>query len=197
MRALLKFSNAVDWLSSQIGKYVIWLILASTVVSGVNAVVRKAFNISSNAFLEVQWYLFAAAFLLAAGYTLLQGEHVKIDVVSSRLSQRAQMWIDVVGFACFLTPFCLAVLWYGVPFFLRGLQSGEMSANAGGLIRWPVYAMIPLGFSLLLLQGWSELVKRLAFLQGLIDDPTAKKAEKTAEEELAEAIRRLADAKNN
>jgi TRAP-type mannitol/chloroaromatic compound transport system permease small subunit len=197
MRALLKFSNAVDWLSSQIGKYVIWLILASTVVSGVNAVVRKASNISSNAFLEVQWYLFAAAFLLAAGYTLLQGEHVKIDVVSSRLSQRAQMWIDVVGFACFLTPFCLAVLWYGVPFFLRGLQSGEMSANAGGLIRWPVYAMIPLGFSLLLLQGWSELVKRLAFLQGLIDDPTAKKAEKTAEEELAEAIRRLADAKNN
>jgi TRAP-type mannitol/chloroaromatic compound transport system permease small subunit len=197
MRALLKFSNAVDWLSSQIGKYVIWLILASTVVSGVNAVVRKAFNVSSNAFLEVQWYLFAAAFLLAAGYTLLQGEHVKIDVVSSRLSQRAQMWIDVVGFTCFLTPFCLAVLWYGVPFFLRGLQSGEMSANAGGLIRWPVYAMIPLGFSLLLLQGWSELIKRLAFLQGLIEDPTAKKTEKTAEEELAEAIRRLADAKNN
>ncbi len=197
MRALLKFSNAVDWLSSQIGKYVIWLILASTVVSGVNAVVRKVFNVSSNAFLEVQWYLFAAAFLLAAGYTLLQGEHVKIDVVSSRLSQRAQMWIDVIGFTCFLTPVCLAVLWYGVPFFVRGFQSGEMSSNAGGLVRWPVYAMIPLGFSLLLLQGWSELIKRLAFLQGLIDDPTAKKTEKTAEEELAEAIRRLAEAKNN
>lgn len=195
MRALLKFSNAVDWLNSLIGKYVIWLILASTIVSGVNAVVRKVFNVSSNAYLEVQWYLFAAAFLLAAGYTLLSGEHVKIDVVASRLPKRTQMWMDVFGFLFFLTPVCLAVLWYGIPFFLKGYHSGEMSNNAGGLIRWPVYAMIPLGFSLLLLQGWSELIKRLAFLQGLIDDPTAKKAEKTAEEELAEAIRRLAESK--
>nr|WP_315226881.1 TRAP transporter small permease subunit [uncultured Albidiferax sp.] len=197
MRALLKFSNAVDWLSSQIGKYVIWLILASTIVSGVNAVVRKVFNVSSNAYLEVQWYLFAAAFLLAAGYTLLCGEHVKIDVVSSRLSKRTQIWMDVFGFAFFLTPVCLAILWYGVPFFLKGYTSGEMSNNAGGLIRWPVYAMIPLGFSLLLLQGWSELIKRLAFLQGLIEDPTAKKLEKTAEEELAEAILRLAESKKS
>nr|WP_315425753.1 TRAP transporter small permease subunit [uncultured Albidiferax sp.] len=195
MRALLKFSNAIDWLNGLIGKYVVWLILASTVVSGVNAVVRKVFNVSSNAYLEVQWYLFAAAFLLAAGYTLLCGEHVKIDVVSSRLSKRTQMWMDVFGFVFFLTPVCLAVLWYGIPFFLKGYHSGEMSNNAGGLIRWPVYAMIPLGFSLLLLQGWSELIKRLAFLQGLIEDPTAKKAEKTAEEELAEAIRRLAESK--
>ncbi len=195
MRALLKFSNAVDWLNSLVGKYVIWLILASTIVSGVNAVVRKVFNVSSNAFLEVQWYLFAAAFLLAAGYTLLSGEHVKIDVVSSRLSKRTQMWMDVLGFTFFLTPVCGAILWYGVPFFLKGYASGEMSNNAGGLIRWPVYAMIPLGFTLLLLQGWSELIKRLAYLQGLIDDPTAKKAEKTAEEELAEAILRLAESK--
>ena len=197
MRALLKFSNAVDWLSGQIGKYVIWLILASTIVSGVNAVVRKVFIVSSNAYLEVQWYLFAAAFLLAAGYTLLCGEHVKIDVVSSRLSKRTQIWMDVFGFAFFLTPVCLAILWYGVPFFLKGYTSGEMSNNAGGLIRWPVYAMIPLGFSLLLLQGWSELIKRLAFLQGLIEDPTAKKLEKTAEEELAEAILRLAESKKS
>lgn len=195
MRALLKFSNAIDWLNGLIGKYVVWLILASTVVSGVNAVVRKVFNVSSNAYLEVQWYLFAAAFLLAAGYTLLCGEHVKIDVVSSRLPKRTQMWMDVFGFAFFLTPVCLAILWYGIPFFLKGYHSGEMSNNAGGLVRWPVYAMIPLGFSLLLLQGWSELIKRLAFLQGLIEDPTAKKAEKTAEEELAEAIRRLAESK--
>ena len=197
MRALLKFSNAVDWLNSLVGKYVIWLILASTIVSGVNAVVRKVFNVSSNAFLEVQWYLFAAAFLLAAGYTLLCGEHVKIDVVSSRLSKRTQMWMDVLGFIFFLTPVCCAILWYGVPFFLKGYASGEISNNAGGLIRWPVYAMIPLGFTLLLLQGWSELIKRLAFLQGLIDDPTAKKAEKTAEEELAEAILRLAESKKS
>ncbi len=196
MQALLKFSRAVDWLNTQIGKYVIWLILASTVVSGVNAIVRKAFNVGSNAFLEVQWYFFAASFLLAAGYTLLNGEHVKIDVVSSKLSKRAQMWVDVFGFTCFLTPVCGAILWYGVPFFLKGFHSGEISSNAGGLIRWPVYAMIPLGFTLLLLQGWSELIKRLAFLQGLIEDPTQKKIEKTAEEELAEAIRQLAESKN-
>lgn len=194
MQALLKLSRAIDWLSGQIGKYVIWLILASTIISGINAVVRKAFNTSSNAFLEVQWYLFAASFLIAAGYTLLNGEHVKIDVVTSRLSKRAQIWIDIFGFACFLTPMCLAVLWYGIPFFTRALVSGEMSNNAGGLIRWPVYLMMPLGFGLLLLQGWSELIKRLAFLQGLIEDPTAKKQEKTAEEELAESIRRLAEA---
>ena len=196
MRTLLKFSKAVDWLNAQLGKYVIWLILASTVISAVNAVVRKVFDMSSNAFLEIQWYLFAASFLIAAGYTLLNGEHVKIDVVSSRLSKRAQIWIDIIGFAFFLTPMCLAILYYGVPFFLQGYRSGEISGNAGGLIRWPVYAMIPLGFSLLLLQGWSELIKRLAFLQGLIEDPTIKKVEKTAEEELAEAIRLLAESKN-
>ncbi len=197
MRALLKFSNAVDWVNAQIGKYVIWLILASTVISAVNAVIRKAFNMSSNAYLEVQWYLFAASFLIAAGYTLLQGEHVKIDVISSKLSKRGQIWIDIIGFSIFLTPLCLTVLYYGIPFFLQGYRSGEMSGNAGGLIRWPVYAMIPLGFGLLLLQGWSELIKRIAFLQGLIEDPTHKKVEKTAEEELAEAIRRLAESKTN
>jgi len=193
MQALLKFSKAVDWLNAQVGKYVIWLILASTVISAVNAVVRKAFNMSSNAYLEVQWYLFAAAFLLAAGYTLLHNEHVKIDVVSGRLSKRSQIWIDIFGFIFFLTPLCLAVLWYGIPFFLQGYRSGEMSSNAGGLIRWPVYLMMPLGFTLLLLQGWSELIKRFAFLKGLIDDPTTKKVEKTAEEELAESIRLLAE----
>jgi TRAP-type mannitol/chloroaromatic compound transport system permease small subunit len=195
MRALLKFSTAVDWISTQIGKYVIWLIMASTVISGLNAAVRKIFNTSSNAYLEVQWYLFAASFLIAAGYTLLNNEHVRIDVVSSRLSKRGQIWIDIIGFTCFLTPFCVAILYYGIPFFYRGFVSGEMSGNAGGLIRWPVYAMIPLGFTLLLLQCWSELIKRIAFLKGLIEDPTVKKIEKTAEEELAEAIRRLAESK--
>jgi TRAP-type mannitol/chloroaromatic compound transport system permease small subunit len=194
MRALLKFSAAVDWLNAQVGKWVIWLILGSTLISAVNAMVRKAFNTSSNAYLEVQWYLFAAAFLLAAGYTLLHGEHVKIDVVSSRLSKRKQIWIDVIGFAFFLTPVCLAILYFGVPFFLQGYRSGEMSSNAGGLIRWPVYLMIPIGFTLLLLQGLSELVKRIAFLRGLIPDPTVKVVAKTPEEELAEEIRRQADA---
>jgi TRAP-type mannitol/chloroaromatic compound transport system permease small subunit len=193
MHALLKFSRAVDWLNAQVGKYVIWLILGSTVISGLNAIVRKAFNYSSNAYLEVQWYLFAAAFLLAAGYTLLHGEHVRIDVISSRLTKRQQIWIDVIGFTLFLTPVCLTILWYGVPFFLQGFRSGEMSNNPGGLIRWPVYLMMPLGISLLLLQGWSELIKRVAFLKGLIEDPTSKKVEKTAEQELAESIRRLAE----
>ncbi|MCK6414672.1 MAG: TRAP transporter small permease subunit [Burkholderiaceae bacterium] len=197
MQALLRFSRGVDWLSAQIGKYVVWLILASTVISALNAVVRKALNTSSNAFLEVQWYLFAASFLIAAGYTLLNGEHVKIDVVTSRLSKRAQIGIDIFGFVCFLTPMCVAVLWYSIPFFLRAYASGEMSNNAGGLIRWPVYLVLPLGFGLLLLQGWSELIKRIAFLQGLIEDPTVKKQEKTAEEELAESIRRLAEAAGN
>ena len=195
LRALLKFSNAVDWLNTQIGKYVIWLILASTVISGVNAVVRKVFNMSSHAYLEVQWYFFAASFLIAAGYTLLNNEHVRIDVISSRLSKRGQIWIDIIGFSFFLTPICLVVLWYGIPFFLQGWQSGETSSNAGGLIRWPVYAMIPIGFTLLMLQGWSELIKRIAFLNGLIEDPSLKRLEKTAEEELADAIRRLAASK--
>ena len=195
MQALLKLSRGIDWLSTQIGKYVIWLILASTLISGLNALSRTLFNISSNAFLEVQWYLFAASFLIAAGYTLMHGEHVKVDVISGRLSKRAQIWIDVIGFSIFLTPMCLAILWYGIPFFVRGFESGEMSNNAGGLIRWPVYAMMPLGFALLLLQGWSELIKRIAFLMGLIEDPTLKKGdEKTAEQELAESIRRLAEA---
>lgn len=197
MSAWLKFSNAIDRLSTWVGKYVIWLILASTLISGVNALVRKIFNTSSNAFLEIQWYLFAAAFLLAAGYTLLNHEHVKIDVVSSKFSKRTQIKIEIFGFIAFLTPLCLAILWYGIPFFYKALLSGEVSSNAGGLIRWPVYAMMPLGFALLLLQGISELIKRVAFLQGLIEDPTAKKVEKTAEEELAESIRRLAESKTH
>ena len=195
MHALLKFSKAVDWLNSQIGKHVIWLILGSTVISAVNAAVRKIFNVSSNAYLEVQWYLFAAAFLLASAYTLLNGEHVKIDVIYSRWSKRAQTWIDVLGFTFFLLPFCATILWFGIPFFLKGYHSGEVSSNAGGLILWPVYAMMPLGFGLLLLQGLSELIKRIAFLLGLIEDPTHKKVEKTAEEELAEAIQKLAEEK--
>ena len=193
MQALLKFSRAVDWFTANLGRWLIWLILGSTVISAVNAVVRKVFNTSSNAYLEVQWYLFAAAFLLAAGYTLLNGEHVKIDVVYGRLSRKAQNRIDIFGFLVFLLPMCVAVLWFGTPFFLQGLRSGEMSSNAGGLIRWPVYLMMPLGFALLTLQGVSELIKRIAFDRGLIEDPTAKRGEKSAEEELAEEIRRLAE----
>jgi TRAP-type mannitol/chloroaromatic compound transport system permease small subunit len=196
MHALLKLSRAIDWLNTLIGKYLIWVILASTIVSAVNALVRKFLNYSSNAYLEVQWYLFATSFLLAAGYTLLCGEHVKIDVIYSRFTKRTQIWIDIFGFVVFLLPMSFVILYFAFPFFMQALRSGEVSGNAGGLVRWPVYMMMPLGFSLLLLQGVSEVIKRLAFQMGLIEDPTAKKLEKTAEEELAEAIRNLAVAKN-
>lgn len=194
MPALLTLSRWIDALNRWIGSWVIWLILASTAISAINAVVRKAFNYSSNAFLEVQWYLFAASFLIASAYTLLNNEHVRIDVITHRFSRRTQVWIDIFGFVCFLVPVCVAVLWLGMPIVMQAWHSGEMSNNAGGLIRWPVFAMMPLGFTLLLLQGISELIKRIAFLQGLIDDPAKKAVEKTAEEELAEEIRRLAEA---
>lgn len=196
MLALLKLSGLIDGLTRFIGRWVIWLILASTLISAVNAIVRKVFNYSSNAFLEVQWYLFAASFLLAAGYTLLNHEHVRIDVVVSRFSKRIQIILDVVGFTFFLLPLCITVLYLSIPFFLQGYRSNEMSSNAGGLILWPVYALLPLGFGLLLMQALSELIKRVAFLQGLIDDPTRKADAQTAEEELVEALRLQADENN-
>jgi TRAP-type mannitol/chloroaromatic compound transport system permease small subunit len=195
MSVFLKLSAAIDSINRFVGRYAIWLVLFSAIISAVNAVVRKAFSMSSNAYLEIQWYLFAGTFLLMAAYTLLNGEHVKIDVIYSRWSKRTQMWIDVFGFICFLLPFAGAVLWFSVPFFWQGFLSGEVSSNAGGLIRWPVYLMMPLGFALLFLQGISELIKRLAFLAGKIDDPTIKSGEKTAEQALAEAIQKLAEEK--
>jgi TRAP-type mannitol/chloroaromatic compound transport system permease small subunit len=173
-----------------VGKYAIWLIFAATVISALNAVVRKAFNFSSNAYLEVQWYLFAWSFLIAAGYTLLHREHVRIDVLNSRLPKRAQVWIDIIGFAFFLTPLCIVVLYLGIPMLISKFQSGEVSPNAGGLVRWPVWLALPLGFGLLLLQGWSELIKRIAFLRGVGPDPMGRLTDKSAEEELAEALRR-------
>ena len=136
MQALLKLSRAIDWLNATVGKFVIWLIFAATVISALNAVVRKIFNYSSNGFLEVQWYLFAWSFLVAAGYTLLHREHVRIDVLNSRLSKKTQVWIDIIGFAFFLTPLCIMVLYMGVPMVIEKFQSGEMSGNPGGLIRW-------------------------------------------------------------
>ena len=136
----------------------------------------------------MQWYFFAASFLLAAGYTLLEKEHVKVDVINAKLKLSTRVWIDVMGFALFLTPICVVILYYSIPFFLQAYNTGETSSNAGGLIRWPVYLMMPLGFGLLMLQGFSELIKRIAFLKGLIDDPMVKVVAKTPEEELAEAI---------
>ena len=195
MQALLALSRAIDRLNAFVGKYSIWLIFAATFISAANAIVRKAFDTSSNAFLEVQWYLFAWSFLIAAGYTLLHREHVRIDVVNSRLSKKAQVWIDIIGFAFFLTPLCLTILWLSMPVVIQMYQSGEVSGNPGGLIRWPVWAAIPVGISLLLLQGISELIKRIAFLTGDGPDPMGKLSDKSAEEELAEALRREAEAK--
>lgn len=188
MTALLQLSRRIDALSEFVGRWVSWLVLAAVLISATNAVVRKAFNIGSNAFLEIQWYLFAAIFLLGAGYTMLRQEHVKIDVVLSHFTKRTQIKIEIFGIVCFLFPLVITVIDLVMPLVIQAFVSGEMSSNAGGLIRWPVFALVPVGFVLLGLQGTSELIKRIAFLQGLIDDPTRKKQEKTAEEELAEAI---------
>jgi TRAP-type mannitol/chloroaromatic compound transport system permease small subunit len=191
--ALLPLSRLIDRVSEFVGRWVSWLVLAAVLVSAVNAVVRKVFNTSSNAYLEIQWYFFAAMFLLAAGYTLLRQEHVRIDVILSRFSKRTQIKIEMFGIVAFLFPVVITVIDLVWPLVIKAIGSGEMSSNAGGLIRWPIYAMVPLGFGLLGLQGVSELIKRFAFLQGLIDDPTKKKQQKSAEEELAEAIRAQAE----
>ncbi len=194
MQALLKFSRAVDWLNAQVGKHVIWLIFAATAVSAINALVRKIFDVSSNAFLEAQWYLYAWSFLAAAGYTLLHREHVRIDVINSRLPKRVQVWIDIVGFSLFLTPLCVLVLYLSWPLVVQMYQTGEVSGNPGGLIRWPVWVALPVGFTLLTLQGWSELIKRIAFLRGQGPDPMGRLMDKSSEEELAEILRQQQEA---
>jgi len=185
---LLKLSRWIDSLNEFVGRWLAWLVLAAVLISAANAIVRKAFDTSSNAFLEIQWYLFAAVFLMAAGYTLLRQEHVKIDVVLHNFTRRTQIKVEIFGIVAFLLPFVFAVIDMVWPLVVRAYISGEMSSNAGGLVRWPVFAMVPLGFALLGLQAVSELIKRIAFLQGLTDDPGKRKVAKTAEEELAEAI---------
>ena len=188
MKALLNLSRLIDLMHQFVGKWVAWLVLAAVIVSASNALIRKIFNMSSNAFLEIQWYFFSAVFLLCAGYTLLRNEHVKIDVFLHMYSKRKQIWIDIIGIVFFLFPFVVAVVVLSWPLFVTALQTGEMSQNAGGLVRWPVYMLVPIGFTLLGIQGVSELIKRFAFLKGLIEDPTRKLQQKTAEQELAEAI---------
>jgi TRAP-type mannitol/chloroaromatic compound transport system permease small subunit len=192
--ALLRLSRLIDALSERVGRWVGWLILAAVLISAINAIVRKAFNTSSNAFLEIQWYLFSAVFLLAAGYTLLRQEHVRIDIILGRFSKRTQIIVEAVCIVLFLLPFCFIVIDLVWPLVVRAYHTGEMSSNAGGLIRWPVFALVPAGFVLLALQGISEFIKRIAFLQGLIPDPTQKVQTKTAEEELAEFLRQQTEA---
>ncbi len=188
MHALLSLSKKIDALSEWVGRWVAWLLLFAVLISAANAVVRKAFNMSSNGFLEIQWYLFAATFLLASGYTLMRQEHVKIDVISGRFSKRTQIWIDIIGICVFLFPFVIMIIKLAMPLVINAYVTQEVSSNAGGLIRWPVFALLPAGLLLLGIQAVSELIKRIAFLQGLIPDPTKKQGSKTPEEELAEFL---------
>lgn len=188
MQGLLRLSRLIDVMNERIGRAVIWLVLASVLISAGNAIVRKVFDASSNALLEIQWYLFAGVFLLASGYTLLRQGHVKIDVIVGRFSKRTQVMVDIFGILFFLLPFVVIVVDLVWPLVTKAYIHGEMSQNAGGLIRWPVYALVPAGFALLGLQGISELIKRVGFLMGLCDDPTRPPQTRTAEEELAEEI---------
>ena len=188
MNALLAFSRMMDRTSERIGHTIYWLVLVAVLISCVNAVIRKAFNWSSNSLLEIQWYLFSAIFLFCAGYTLLRNQHVRIDVVSGRLSKHAQAWIDIVGTLLFLLPMAIMIMVLSWPVFIQAYERNEVSTNAGGLIIWPARLLVPIGFFLLSAQGVSELIKRVAFLKGLIPDPSEEQHEKTAEELLAEEI---------
>jgi TRAP-type mannitol/chloroaromatic compound transport system permease small subunit len=186
MPALLKLSRAIDGINSWIGRNIAWLILIAVMVSAGNAVVRKAVSISSNAWLELQWYLFGAVFMLAAAWTLKKDEHVRIDVISANLSRRTRTWIDLICHILFLMPFALLMIWLSWPFFLRSWESGEMSMNAGGLIVWPAKLVILLGFFLFAFQGISEIIKKIAMLHGDLSGP-----KETEETRLPPVVREL------
>ncbi|MDO9285737.1 MAG: TRAP transporter small permease subunit [Aquabacterium sp.] len=188
MTALLKISRLIDLMNTWIGKLTMWLVLAAVLISAGNAIIRKAFNIGSNAFLEIQWYLFAAVFMLGVGYVMLKNAHVRIDFISGKLSKRTNAIIDAIGIVVFTIPLSIIMIDLGWPLFLRTYLSGEMSQNAGGLIRWPVMGLVPLGFCILLLQSVSELIKRIGFLTGHLDEPFPLEDGKTAEERLADEL---------
>lgn len=192
MSFFMMISRGIDRLNQTVGKFTTWLILVTTLISASNAIVRKAFDWSSNAFLEVQWYLFAAVFMLGAGYGLLKNSHVRIDFISGMLSARTRNWIDVGGILLALFPFCLICIYLSWPLFVQAYDTGEMSSNAGGLIRWPVYAMVPAGFTLLLLQGVSELIKRLSFLMGQGEDVLSSEEAMSDEQKELLALEKLA-----
>ncbi|MCB1958958.1 MAG: TRAP transporter small permease subunit [Rhodocyclaceae bacterium] len=171
---LLKLSALIDWITDHVGRYAIWLLLAATLISAGNAFSRYGFNLSSNAMLEVQWYLYSAVFILCAGYTLMKNQHVRIDLISNRISDKARNWVDVVGIVVFLIPVAVMIAWMSWPGFVDSYVNMEESSNAGGLVRWPVRLIIPVGFALLAMQGVSELIKRVAFLMGKGPDPLEK-----------------------
>ncbi len=189
MNALLKLSRLIDALTERIGKAVLWLVLIVVLVSAANAIMRYTIHYSSNAFLEIQWYLFGVIFLFSSGYTLLRNEHVRIDLISSKFSKRGQVWIDIFGILFFLMPMALVIMLLSWPVFMHAFESQEMSNSAGGLIVWPARLMIPVGFFLLILQAISELIKRVGFLMGLCANPMERLNVPSAEEELAQAIK--------
>ena len=190
MKVLLSISRAIDALNEHVGRLTYWLILVAVLVSAGNAVVRYSLNTSSNAWLEIQWYLFSFVFLFCAGYTLLHNQHVRIDILTAHLSGRKKAWIDIFGTLFFLLPMAIAIMWLSWPVFVDAYRSHEISTNAGGLLIWPARLMVPVGFFLLVLQGFSELIKRIAFLRGMIPDPTEKDEGPSLEEQLAEALRK-------
>ncbi len=182
MTLLLRMSRLIDALNERVGHAIYWLILVAVLVSAGNATIRYAFDISSNSWLELQWYLFSAVFLLGAGYTLLHNEHVRIDVLFGHLPPRKRAWIDLLGGIFFLLPMAVVIMVLSWPVFTESFVRHEMSADAGGLLRWPVKLLIPVGFLLLTLQGVSEIIKRIGFLAGLIPDPSDKHEHPAAEE---------------
>lgn len=173
LKAFLPSARLIDAINTWIGRRLAWLILAAVVVSAVNATVRKVFDTSSNAWLELQWVLFSVVFLLCASWTLLDNEHIRIDIVNNMLPKRIRDLIDVVGHVFFLMPLAIVMIVTGIPFFLRSFEINEQSGNAGGLPQWPSKALVMLGFILLLMQAISELIKRLAVMRNLIPDPHA------------------------
>ncbi len=184
----MSLSRAIDTFNEKIAGAVSWALLAAVIICAVNALVRYIFKMSSNSWLEIQWYLFAAVFLLASAHTLKRDEHVRIDVITGHFSKRTQVWIDLVGYLVFLLPVCAVIFYYGIPFALYSIRTGEMSSSAGGLIVWPAKLLVPIGFSLLILQGISEIIKRIAFLTGRSDGHEFARHVTTPEEEI-EAIK--------
>ena len=195
MTLLLKLSRLIDWINERVAKAAFWLVLVMTLISAGNATMRFTVNYSSNGLLEIQWYLFAAVFLLGAGHVMLLNEHVRIDVVSQSLSRRTQIWIDIIGLLVFVIPLSVYIMWLTVPLTWTAYQTGEMSTNAGGLIRWPSYLMMPLGFLLLGLQAVSEIIKRIAFLRGVGPDPQLAVQQRKDSDALADDLRREAAAR--
>ena len=190
MTSLLSISRMIDTLSGAIGRWMSWLILMAVIVSTVNAIIRKLFDVSSNAWLELQWVLFGAVFLLCSPWTLMSNEHIRIDIVNALLSKGTRNWIDVIGHVLFLMPLTIIMMLVSWPFAIRSLLINEQSVNAGGLAQWPAKFLIPIGFTLLFIQGISELIKRLAIMQGRLADTTSGGGHHAAAE--AEAQRLLA-----